>query len=110
MRFQADAVVGPGGLLRRARPKPDPDAPGILAMGRSLTRAVAGAVWDGVRGRPVLRSAEDSARALQICRGCEYGQSGRCLLCGCVLRWKTKLRRGGCPHPGGDRWRAAGLL
>ena len=109
MRFRADSVVGPKGLLRRTSARPVPAAPGLLAMGKSLAKTLAGAALDGIRGREVLRTAEEAAQAIAICQGCEYGQTGRCQLCGCVLRWKTRLRRGGCPHPGGDKWRAAGL-
>lgn len=44
-------------------------------------------------------SAEDVARRLEICRGCEEYDDDRetCKRCGCFMRWKTAYRSTSCP-------------
>jgi hypothetical protein len=47
-----------------------------------------------VGGCPVTYSA--NAR-MKICKSCEFFSSGKCDLCGCVLKFKTKMETEKCP-------------
>ena len=42
-------------------------------------------------------SAEEAARRLSICQGCEFFANDRCAKCGCYLRHKTAWRAQHCP-------------
>jgi uncharacterized Fe-S cluster-containing MiaB family protein len=64
----------------------------IVSLGKAImseTKAIA-------QGEEPV-SAEEQHRRLTICMGCEYYDSGKCLLCGCNMTVKTKFRTAHCP-------------
>ena len=58
------------------------------------------AVSAGVSGQQVLRTEEDADKILhEICQNCEHFdlQTLRCRVCGCFLKFKTRLLTSHCP-------------
>jgi hypothetical protein len=69
--------------------------PSIATQAGNAVKALAGFVADGFR---TVDDAEQ-ARRFEICRSCDsFDRSqGRCILCGCVARWKARLASQDCP-------------
>jgi len=42
-----------------------------------------------------------STERMQICKTCEHYKAGVCSMCGCVLKYKTKMETERCPI---DKW------
>jgi Family of unknown function (DUF6171) len=92
--------------IRRERPKDagpfqmrrnKPPIPSKLTMARNAITAAGQAAKSGFK----KVSAEEKARRLAICQGCEFlvkGPKGeRCSKCGCFVKWKTALEAWHCP-------------
>ena len=50
-----------------------------------------------VTGEKILAPEEEVKRRLEICRTCEHFTGTTCRLCGCLLKFKTKLETEACP-------------
>ena len=48
-------------------------------------------------------SAEETARRLTLCRGCDHLQNGMCVLCGCYVELRAAKARMRCPNVPG-KW------
>ncbi len=48
-------------------------------------------------------SMEETARRLDICRGCDHLQNGMCVLCGCYVELRAAKRHMKCPDVPG-KW------
>lgn len=68
---------------------------------RERARNLAGAAFTAIRSGVERAAPEEQARRLAICGGCEFLRGGRCLKCGCVTDWKTRLAAWHCPV---DKW------
>ncbi len=68
--------------------------------------------FDRLLTHPMFRSEaavpnEVYEARLAACRGCEKLQGGNtCMICGCFVRVRAKLRGNGCPNSGAARWQA----
>ena len=77
----------------------EPDLPPLAEMAANVVQAAgaeAGAILSGV---PAV-SDQEIAKRMDLCRACHphFRQSDeRCALCGCVARYKTRLRSQHCP-------------
>lgn len=73
--------------------------PSLLQKAKNVAAATKEAAKDGFK----TSSEEEVKRRLEICHGCEFfiPEKGTCNLCGCVLRFKTKLQSSHCPK---DKW------
>lgn len=82
------------------------DLPPLVEQAKSAAEAVGRVVAAAVRGEPIRASDEEHARRLAICKACEYYRDGRCLKCGCVMAWKSRLATERCPlePPKWNRW------
>ena len=76
---------------------PKPEYPSIFQQAGNLARSVGEVVSGTARGDPVLVSQEEHDRRLEICQKCEHFRDGRCMLCGCIMKWKTRLASLHCP-------------
>ena len=47
-----------------------------------------------IGGCKVALSAE---QRIEVCKKCEYYTKGKCSICGCVLKYKTKMETERCP-------------
>lgn len=75
------------------------NSPGLLWRIGHFAEAVAGFIADGCQ----TVTAEQYAERLQICQDCPLQRFGECLICGCNLRAKARMRSEKCPHYL-DRW------
>lgn len=57
------------------------------------------ALWDWAVSGFSMTSQDEQARRLEICRGCEQWDGGRCRICGCGLAAKIALKTSHCPLP-----------
>jgi uncharacterized Fe-S cluster-containing MiaB family protein len=65
----------------------------IVSLGKAImneTKAI-------IEGEDSI-TPEEQHRRLTICTGCNYYDSGKCLLCGCNMTMKTKFRTAHCPY------------
>jgi len=62
-------------------------------MGKVLRFAKALYCWV-IGGCPVALSAEER---MKICLKCSHYDNGKCDICGCVLKYKTKMETEKCP-------------
>jgi len=67
--------------------------PSLLTQAGNLAMAGVDAVASGFK----LRSSEEQAACLAICRDCPLYQDGRCTECGCFVAAKVKLFSQKCP-------------
>lgn len=70
-----------------------PDAPGLLRMAASATKAMARFIGSGLRSLP----AEAYRGRLDVCRACAHHTGQRCRLCGCFTYLKARLIHEPCP-------------
>lgn len=70
-----------------------PAFPPLLEQAGNL----AGAVGRFVASGGELTTPEEQVRRLAICHECPEFSEGKCKLCGCVARWKTRLASEHCP-------------
>ena len=79
------------------------EMPPMTEMAKNAAAAFGRAVSAAVSGEPVARSEEEQEKFLAICTGtettpkCEKYEDGRCSICGCFARLKTKLATEHCP-------------
>ncbi len=75
--------------------------PSVLEMAGNAAKALGRIVKAVATGQPVFATAEEQARRLAICAGCEKydAHQGRCSACGCFGKFKAALEteRGECP-------------
>jgi len=65
---------------------------------RRVLRLIKAVYCWAVGGFRVSHSAKNRMR---ICKSCDFFSSGKCVLCGCVLKYKTKMETEKCPI---DKW------
>ncbi len=90
----ADALA----LKSKASEAPAP-YPSWLTMAGNVASAAGRAISGAVQGERVARSVEEQGRCLVICQSCDQWDlaRGRCRVCGCIGRWKTRLATEHCP-------------
>jgi hypothetical protein len=71
--------------------------PSLATEAANAAKAIGRVVSAIALGEPVSCSDEEQARRLAICQGCEQYLDGRCLICGCVAAWKTRMMTEHCP-------------
>jgi len=67
----------------------------ILKKVSSLSGALTKEVIGIVKGREKL-SSDEIRRRWELCEGCCFWKSGRCLKCGCFMRVKVSFRTSKC--------------
>ena len=67
--------------------------PPLAHQAWNLAWALGQFVSDGCR----LVSTDEYRRRLETCDTCEFRRGGRCMKCGCRLRWKARGRAFRCP-------------
>ena len=77
--------------------RPDPrevgEPPPLPDMVRSFYHGMKDWAGDGFK----TQSEEETNRRLAICAGCKDFKDGRCMLCGCFLKFKAAISTGKCP-------------
>ena len=73
--------------------------PPLRAQAGNAVAAAGRAAGHLLSGNAVLVSPEELERRLALCRACDQYRDGRCLRCGCVIRFKARLESetGQCP-------------
>lgn len=66
-----------------------------VPMSKATLKDLQKAMYDIAAGEKV--DAEEKARRLEVCGGCEHYNGSRCELCGCFMAWKAKLTSSDCP-------------
>lgn len=75
------------------------NTPSVPAMAKNLATSVTQWAGSGFR----MASEEDAASRLSVCNGCEFwnaeafGNTGRCMKCGCSTQAKIRLSTSRCP-------------
>jgi Family of unknown function (DUF6171) len=82
--------------LRQKYAKPTKFPP-MMEMAKNAVLAAARTSKQIASGKRVMVSGEEQARRLAICKACEFFTGSRCLKCGCVIRWKSRLATEHCP-------------
>lgn len=77
--------------------------PSFMAMAANFYMSFGKVVSSVANGEPVFVSNEEKDRRLSICHVCEHLKDGRCVLCGCVMRWKARISTDHCPDDP-QRW------
>jgi len=72
---------------------PGGSPPPIPDMAKSLYYGVMDWAKDGFK----TQTQQETDRRLEICTGCEHFKDGRCMVCGCFLKFKAALSTGTCP-------------
>jgi hypothetical protein len=82
------------------RPAP-PSYPPVTTMIGAALGAVGRTVTAVARGESPTVDEVEQARRLAICHKCDryVAADDRCSVCGCVARWKSRLRYEHCPLP-----------
>jgi len=86
----------------KAWPKKAPESyPNIFKQAANLAEAAGRLVSAWWQGKPIGRSADEIARILMICAGCEHYDhaQNRCKKCGCFSKFKSRLQTEHCPLP-----------
>jgi Family of unknown function (DUF6171) len=73
--------------------------PSIVVQGKNVLDAARKAVTAWLKGETVGVDADEMARRLSICLVCDHWSGSRCKACGCVGKFKAKLRTEHCPLP-----------
>lgn len=69
----------------------------IFSMAKGFTRAMVNEAKAVVNNQPRLPDSQAEER-MKICRQCKFfSEQGQCSKCRCFMKFKTKLRTGGCP-------------
>jgi hypothetical protein len=73
--------------------------PPALEQARGFVKAMWATAKRGMHSLPVIVSAEEGGRRLEVCGGCPSfeSSSNRCRECGCVMTIKTQLAVSTCP-------------
>lgn len=71
--------------------------PSTFQMARNLIKSGKDAITGVMQGKQLLASADEAARRLEICQGCENYKDKRCTYCGCFMEQKTHLEAAFCP-------------
>lgn len=104
--------------LRTTLPKitvtgPEIKGPGIVQMAQNFGEAMVTQAKATLEGKETFVPKEIYEERLEICRGCEWFNKGRCLSagCGCFLGVKAKLATSVCPlhPPKWSEWHASGV-
>lgn len=76
-----------------------PKYPPLAEQVGSALGAVGRAIGAGLVGLQVVRSGDEIAKCLAICRECEHfvAAEGRCSVCGCYAALKVRLAQEHCP-------------
>jgi hypothetical protein len=76
-----------------------PDYPPLADQVESAAAAAGRALAAGVTSQPVLVDKAEQLRRLAVCGACPNLDinRGRCTVCGCVVRYKTRLATEHCP-------------
>jgi hypothetical protein len=79
--------------------------PNTTELIKTFVSAAKNELGAAIAGVPNL-SDEEAERRLETCKKCEFfaHEKGRCLKCGCFLRWKTAWRSQKCPI---GKWQAS---
>lgn len=80
-----------------AKYRPAPSLPSAATMAKNAATALRDEIKARITGLPEIE-AEEVARRLEICHGCENFIQGRCAKCGCFMNFKAKLRSQHCPE------------
>src|SRR6187402_1904574 len=73
------------------------DTPTLAGKIANAAYAAGRVVKAAVKGQQITVSDEEVERRLSICRACEFFTGTNCSLCGCVARFKAKLKTESCP-------------
>lgn len=86
-------------VIEIATGKTAPAYPPMMEQAGNVLGAAGRAMGAAVTGQQVMRSAEEQAACLAICRDCEHfvAAEERCAVCGCVMAFKVKLATEHCP-------------
>jgi len=73
--------------------------PSLFQQARNLAKDVWKTGKNAAKGLPILVSAEDGFRRLELCRFCDKfdSKTERCSECGCFMKVKTQLASASCP-------------
>lgn len=79
--------------------KPQPQLPSLKTQVKNAASAASRVISNIVHNRPIKASDEIIAKRREICTACDKYDSarGRCLLCGCMVKWKITLASEKCP-------------
>lgn len=73
------------------------DKPNILDKAKNLIESAAAVAKDLSNGTPVKAQEQTVADRLAICSTCPHFKKNTCELCGCHMKFKTKLSSARCP-------------
>jgi hypothetical protein len=84
-------------IIERANPKP----PSLVTTIANAAGAANRVIHAAIHGQALVVDNEEQDRRLAICHGCPkyIADQDKCSVCGCVGRWKTRLRTEHCPLP-----------
>jgi len=73
--------------------------PSLLAMASNLASTALSAARHAAHTGAVMVTEEEANKRISICEGCEFLDKSvyRCLKCGCMMRFKTKVLVAKCP-------------
>jgi len=73
------------------------NSPTLIQKASNVAVALTRAVKAVATGQEVIVSDEEVQRRLLICATCEFFTGATCRLCGCLIKFKTKLTTERCP-------------
>ena len=73
--------------------------PSVFHQARNLAKDIWKTGKNAAKGLPVLASAKEGYRRLELCRFCDKfdSKTERCTECGCFMKTKTQLAAASCP-------------
>ena len=73
--------------------------PAMSTQFKNFGNAMLRSVVAGVSGETITVSKDEMDRRISLCNKCEFYDSGpgRCKKCGCIAKYKSKLRTEHCP-------------
>jgi hypothetical protein len=86
----------------------DDGCEGCARKNIDLSPEAVAALVDQIPIAPDLKADANVIEArLALCYACEaLKENVLCGYCGCFVRFRTRARKGYCPHPAGEKWPA----